>query len=80
MKIRTVQVKDDLVVIPAFTSREETEKAPVTSVIRYYPVDYMPMVLSMDKPIIINLFGEDKFILEQRIIKELLLPIVTEQS
>ncbi len=78
MKILTLIFKDGPEIVPAFTSEDESQKGPSSSSVRYYPIDYMPMLLNMDKPIVINPFGECKFVLEQNLIKEVLLPIVKE--
>ena len=76
MKILTLKFKDGTEIVPAFTSDDEAHKGPNSSIVRHYPIDYMPRLLKMDKPIIINPFSECKFVLNKKLIEEVLLPIV----
>lgn len=80
VKILTTILKDGTEFIPMFTSEEEIRKGPAACVLRYYPQDYLPMLLLLDKPVIINPFGACKFLIAQALIKDVLLPIVQEKE
>lgn len=71
MKVRTVLI-NDVEFVAAFTSTKEVHKGADTSIIRYYPQDYISMLLKMDKPIIINPFSEYKLFFPQDLLGELL--------
>lgn len=62
-----------------FTSNDELNKGPDVSVIRFYPQDYLPKLIQMDKPVIINPFSENRFVLPLQWITEVLLPAVEKK-
>lgn len=76
MKLCLLKREDGHEIIPMFTSNEEVEKGGGSSVICVYPQDYLPLLLRIDKPVIINPFSERAFCLPQEMIKEFLLPAV----
>lgn len=76
MKIRTVTLNDETELISMFTSNEEAEKGGSTSLIRYYPQDYLPIIAKIGKQAIINPFSENRFLMTGDFITEILTPIV----
>ena len=64
-RILTLGVQDGSEVIPMFTSKQHMGKNQSVSVIRYYPSDYLPILIKMDKIAIINPFSDYRFILEK---------------
>lgn len=67
MKILTANV-GDLEVIPMFTKGEYAN----ASVIRQYPSDYLPMLIKMNKPVVINLFNDERFALPAQFLNHML--------
>lgn len=80
MRILTLAIESGDEFVPMFTSNDEANKGPSASIIRYYPQDYLPMLVKMDKPVIINPFNEFKFLLSKQIITEDLLPLVQNKT
>lgn len=80
MKIRTVALDDGTVLIPMFTTKEEAEKGDSTSLIRYYPQDYLPILTEIGKQAIVNPFSENRFPMTCDFITELLVPIVENKK
>lgn len=76
VKILTLSPKDGVETVPMFTSTEEANKGPSASMMRFYPQDYLPKLIAMDKPVIINPFSEARFLLSKQIITEILWPAV----
>lgn len=76
MRILTLVLESGDEFVPMFTSNDEAKKGPSASIIRYYPQDYLPMLVKKDKPVIINPFNEFRFLLSKQIITEVLLPLV----
>lgn len=62
-----------------FTSNDELNKGPDVSVARFYPQDYLPILIQIDKPVIINPFSENRFVLPKQWITEVLLPDVEKK-
>lgn len=79
MRILTLTTEEGAEFIPMFTSNDEVNKGPSASVIRFYPQDYLPKLIQMDKPVIINPFSENRFVLPQQWITEVLLPAVEKK-
>lgn len=80
MHILTLKPESGTEFVPMFTSNEEVQKGPSASIIRYYPQDYLPMLIQMDKPVIINPFSENRFLLSKQLITEVLLPLVKNKA
>lgn len=75
MKVLTIAV-NNTEYVPMFTSSEEVNKGLSVSTMRMHPQDYLPKIIQMDKDVIINPFGGTAFIYTQKMIKELVWPIV----
>ena len=78
-KILTLTVKDKEFV-PLFTSSEEMNKGPSASSMRMHPQDYLPKLIAMGHDAVVNPFGDNAFIIEQKMMKELLFPIVLQRT
>lgn len=76
MRILTLSPENGIETVPMFTSNEEANKGPSASMVRFYPQDYLPKLIEMDKPVIINPFSESRFLLSKQIITEILWPAV----
>lgn len=63
MRIAEVIFNDRIEMIPMFTSKDEANKGNPKSLIRYYPADYLPMLINIGKVAIINPFSENHLIL-----------------
>lgn len=73
MRIITLRLKDGREIVPIFTSREESKKKLQTSMIRYYAQDYLPMLIRMEKPVVINPFSESCFLMSQNLMRTVLM-------
>lgn len=80
MRILTLALESGDEFVPMFTSNDEANKGSSASIIRYYPQDYLPMLVKIDKPVIINPFNEFRFLLSKQIITEVLLPLVQNKT
>ena len=80
MRILTLTPESGVEFVPMFTSNEEVNKGPSASIIRFYPQDYLPKLVQMDKPVIINPFNENRFLLSKQLITEVLLPLVENKT
>lgn len=80
MRILTLTTENDVEFVPMFTSNDEVNKGPSASIIRFYPQDYLPKLVQMDKPVIINPFSENRFLLSKQLITEVLLPLVENKT
>lgn len=80
LRILTLILENGMEFIPMFTSNEEVNKGLSASVIRLYAQDYLPKILQMNKPAIINPFSENRFILNKQLIIELLLHMENERK
>ena len=80
MRILTLTPESGVEFVPMFTSNEEVNKGPSASIIRFYPQDYLPKLIQMDKPVIINPFSENRFLLSKQLITEVLLPLVENKK
>lgn len=76
MRILTWTPESGAVFVPMFTSEDEAGKGPSASLIRFYPKDYLPKLVQMGKPAIIDPFSENRFLLSRQLITEVLLPLV----
>lgn len=79
MKILTLQVPNGEELIPMFTTDVEAHKGPCVNLTRLYPKDYLPIVISMNKPVIINPFDEKSINLNLKFFKDIVLPLVQEK-
>lgn len=79
MKMLTLQVPNGEELIPMFTSDEQAHKGPSANLTRLYPPDYLPIVISMNKSIIINPFDENNITIKTAFLKDIVLPIVQEK-
>ena len=80
MRILTLTLESGVEFVPMFTSNEEVNKGPSASIIRFYPQDYLSKLVQMDKPVIINPFSENRFLLSKQLITEVLLPFVENKT
>ena len=80
MRILTLTPESGVEFVPMFTSNDEVNKGPSASIIRFYPQDYLPKLIQMDKPVIINPFSENRFLLSKQLITEVLLPLVQNKT
>lgn len=76
MRILTMITASGVEVVPTFTSKDEANKGEDVSIIRFYPQDYLPYLIQMNKTVVINPFSENKLILPERLISDALLPMV----
>lgn len=79
MKVQTITV-NNTEYVPMFTSSEEVNKGPSVSTMRMYPQDYLPKIMQMGKDVVINPFGGKAFIYNQKMIEELVWPIVKQKA
>lgn len=80
MRFLTVSTKGMGECVPMFSTGDEVHKGPTTSVIRLYPQDYLPKLIQMDKPAIVNPFSEFRFFLSKDITTQILWPIVQKKT
>ncbi|MBE6817555.1 MAG: hypothetical protein E7517_00145 [Ruminococcaceae bacterium] len=69
-RLLTVNI-DNLEIVPAFTKGEYAN----TSVMRFYPVDYIDMLIKMEKPMVINFSQEFHFVVPVHYYKHLKLEV-----
>lgn len=79
VKILTINVQDTEY-IPMFTSTEQVNKEQPVSAMRMSPQTYLPKIIGMDKDVVINPFGGMPFIVNRKMMKELLFPLVLQNS
>lgn len=77
MEILTIEVNGEELV-PIFTTKDEVDKGPDTSILNMYPCDYLPKIAAMDKNIIINAFGDDNFVISKTLLNSIILPMLNE--
>lgn len=80
MRIITLRTKNGDEFVPMFTSDDEAKKGIGSSVIRFYPQNYLDKLIRMNKPVIINPFSENCFLLSRQLITEVLLPLVQSKT
>ncbi len=73
MKILTLEATDKEIV-PMFTSAEQAHNGPDVNIIRLYPQNYLSIVISMNKSIVLNPFGENAVCFKPEFLKEIVLP------
>ena len=76
IKFLTVTLNDGEEAVAVFTSKQEMEKGESASVVRHYPMDFIPMLAQMNKQVIINPFSEYNLVLRQSAITDILLPFL----
>ena len=62
-------------ITPVFTSEEQAKKGPDVSITRFYPQDYLPMLLDSKKSIVINPFGGYPVSFKHRFISDIVFPV-----
>lgn len=72
MKISTVEA-DGRELVPIFTTKDEVDKGPDTSVLHMYPCDYLPKLAAMNKDIIINAFGDNSFVITAELLNTVII-------
>lgn len=80
VKVLTLNLEGGGEIVPLFTSTEEVNKGQSVSTMRYYPSDYLPLLLKMEKHVVINPFGDHKFILTFDMIKGILKPVIENKT
>ena len=80
VKVLTLSLEGGGEIVPLFTSTEEVNKGQSVSTMRYYPNDYLPILLKMEKHVVINPFGDHKFILTFEMIKNILKPVIDNKT
>ena len=80
MRILTRMTESGVEFVPMFTSKAEVNKGPRVSIARYYPQDYLPLLIQMDRPAVINPFSASRFILCKEFITEVLIPLVNNKT
>ncbi|MBE5938785.1 MAG: SseB family protein [Lachnospiraceae bacterium] len=80
MKFCTLVSDDKGEVISMFTSKSRTNNPEGISIVRYYPQDYLSMLIQMDKHVIINPFSEYRFLLTKELMREVLWPFVQRNT
>ncbi len=79
MKVPTITA-NNTEYIPMFTSSDEVNKGTSVSTMRMSPRDYLLIVIPMGKDVIINPFGDAKFIYTRKIIEEIVWPLVKSEA
>ena len=80
MRICTLVSDNGVEVVPMFTSNEEASGGMNTSLVRFYPQDYLPKIIGMKKPIVVNPFSESRVLLDVQIIENILWPAAQEMK
>lgn len=80
VRILTGNLENGEVFVPVYTSEEEAGKVSKASCIRYYPEDYLPMLVQMGKLVIINSASESRFFLTRDIIQDVFMPLVLNKT
>lgn len=80
IKVLTLKLEGNIEVVPLFTSSEEVNKGQSVSTMQYYPSDYFPLLMKMEKHIVINPFSEYKFVLPFDMIKGVLKPVIENKA
>ncbi len=78
MKICTRRMDDGSEIISVFTSKEKAKGYQSTSTIRQYPLDYLPTLLQMNKPAVINPFDEARFVITPDFLENVLAPQISK--
>lgn len=79
MRVLTLSIENEEF-IPMFTSKEEVDKGPESSMTRMYPIDYIPLLLNSKKPIVINPFGETPINFKYQFISDIVSPLLNNQK
>lgn len=80
IKVLTLKLEGDIEVVPLFTSTEEVNKGQSVSTMRYYPSDYLPLLMKMGKHIVINPFSDHKMVFTFDMIKSILKPAIDSKE
>lgn len=63
IKIKTISTNDGVEIVPVFTSKEAVEQGPPVSTLKLWPQTYLPYLIQIGKPVVINPFSKTRFIL-----------------
>ncbi len=74
-KIATIKT-DDFECVPLFTKGEYVD----SSVMRFYPSDYLPMIVKMNIPAVINIFNDYKFILPAKYLNDMMESVIQKEK
>lgn len=74
-KIATIKT-DEFECVPLFTKGEYVD----TSVMRFYPSDYLPMIVKMNMPAVINIINDYKFVLPEKYLNTMLESMKQKES
>ncbi len=74
-KIATIKT-DEFECVPLFTKGEYVD----SSVMRFYPSDYLPMIVKMNMPAVINIFNDYKFALPEKYLNTMLESMKQKES
>lgn len=77
-RILTLQVPNGEELIPMFTSDVQAHKGPSANLTRLYPQDYLPIVISMNKSVVINPFDEYNITIKTAFLKDILFPLLQD--
>lgn len=80
MKVITLSVDNEITFVPAFTTAEKARECEAGSVVRMYPADYIPILIDMNLPAILNPLSKFKFYIPQDFIRESLMPRVSDET
>lgn len=80
MRILTLCPEGGIEHVAMFTSNDEANKGPSASIVRMYPYDYLPKLIDMDMPVIINPFSDSRFLLSKEIMVDILWPAVQRKN
>lgn len=80
VKVLTLNLEGGGEIVPLFTSTEEVNKGQNVSTMRYYPSSYLPILLKMEKHVVINPFSDHKLVLTFDMIKSILKPVVDNKT
>lgn len=69
-KIATIKT-DDFECVPLFTKGEYVN----SSVMRFYPIDYLPIIVKMNISAVINIFNNYKFVLPEKYLNDMLVSV-----
>lgn len=78
MRISTLKIEDKEI-IPIFTSDVEVHKGPATSVLKMYPMDYMPKLIAAQKDVVINPFGGEHFVVTYTLLNDIIWPFIKQK-
>lgn len=63
IKIKTICVNAEEEIVPIFTSKEAVEQGPPVSILKLWPETYLPYLIHIGKPVVVNPFSKTRFVL-----------------